>query len=219
MRIGLRIVVIAAVASGCVGHDVIGHACIVFDLRNPARCGAQQDVGGLSVVDVESGQRTTTDHDGGFVVDLPDGATSAVLRVADDRDDRRTSMIGVDAMPSDDVLTPVITTTLWTTYLAALHTPPDDPTLAVVHVALPLPGIAVGSASVAGATHLIYNQGEPFVWALQPPGDETPAIIAFGVPADSGTAMVTVISRTDQLLYSAPVPVQPGAITWVRVER
>jgi hypothetical protein len=191
----------------------------VFDLRNPGRCGALQDVGGLSVVEVESGQRTTTDHDGGFVVDLPGGATSAVLRVADDREDRRTSMVGIDQMPSTDVLAPVVTTTLWTTYLAALHAPPDDPALATVHVSLPPPGIAVGSASVAGATQLIYNQGDPFIWALQPPGDATPAILAFGVPADSGTAMVTVISRADKMLYSAAVPVQPGAITWVRVER
>ena len=219
MRVDLRFVAIAAVACGCVGHDVTGHACIVFDLRNPGRCGAAQDVGGLSVVEVASGQHTVTDFGGGFSVDLPEGATSAVLRVADDRADRRTSLVGVDEMPSDDVLAPVITTTLWTTYLAALHVPPDDPSLATVHVSLPLPGIAVGSAAIAGATQIIYNQGEPFIWAPQPPGDETPAVMAFGVPADGGTAMVTVISRADQMLYNAPVPVQAGAITWVRVGR
>lgn len=222
MRAALPIISIAllAIGAGCVDGGMTGHACIVFDIRNPGRCAAMQDVAGLSVVEVASGQRTKTDDKGGFSIAFPDGATSAVLRVADDRDDRRTSLVGVDAAAMDDVLTPVITTTLWNTYLAALHVPPEDPATAAVHVALsPLPGIAVGGVEIAGATQILYCQGEPFIWNEQPPGDQTPAIMAFGVPADTGTAMVNVISRTDEVLYNGPVPVQPGAITWLRIAR
>jgi len=222
MRGGLSIAIVAlgASAAGCVDRSgVAGHACIVFDIRNTALCGAKQDIGGLSVVEVMGGERTTTDADGGFSVAIPDGATRAVLRVAEDRTDRRISLIGVDVAPTDDVLAPVITTTLWTTYLTALHVE-DKPTTATVHVSLsPLPGIAVGGVEVAGASTILYNQGEAFIWNEQPPGDQTPAVMAFGVPVESGTAMVNVISRTDEVLYNGPVPVQAGAITWVRIQR
>lgn len=222
MRAALPIVAIAhlAIGAGCVDGGVSGHACIVFDIRNTAQCGARQDVGGLSVVEVTSGKRTTTDDKGGFSIAFPDGATSAVLRVAGDRDDRRPTLVAVDAAAMDDVLTPVITTTLWNTYLTALHVPPEDPATAAVHVALsPLPGIAVGGVEIAGATQILYCQGEPFIWNEQPPGDQTPAIMAFGIPTAAGAAKVTVISRTDEVLFDAPVPVQPGAITWVRIAR
>ena len=215
---GARSIALAAIACGCVGPDVTGHACIVFDIRNPGRCAAAQDVGGLSVLEAESGAHTTTDADGAFVMNVPQGVPSPVLRVAYDREDRVTSLIGLDSARSGDVLTPVITTALWATYRNALHAPPDDPALAAVHVSLGLPGIAVGSIAVAGATQILYNQGDPFNWLLQPPGDQTPAILAFGVPADRGTAMVTLISRTDKVLFDGEVPVEPGAITWLRVE-
>jgi hypothetical protein len=212
------IAAVAAVAAACAGRDVTGHACIAFDLRNPGLCGEMQDVGGLRVVEVGSGQHTMTDGDGEFSIAIPEHATTAVLRVADDREDRRTTLVDVPVAPADDVLAPVIATTLWNVYLAALHVPPEDPSRATVHVSLPPPGELLGSVQVAGATQLLYNQGEPFIWAELPPGDQTPAIMAFGVPVDAGTAMVSVVSRSDQVLYNAEVPVQAGAITWVRVE-
>src|SRR5689334_19969419 len=159
---GARAVVLAALACGCASPDLTGHACIVFDIRNPGRCAAAQDVGGLSVLEAESGAHTTTDANGVSAMQVPERVASPVLRVAYDRDDRRTSLIGLDSTPSGDVLTPVITTTLWETYRAALHAPPDDATLAAVHVSLGLPGIAVGSIAVAGATQVLYNQGDAF---------------------------------------------------------
>jgi hypothetical protein len=211
---------LCAIVSGCVERGgMTGHACIVFDIRNTALCGARQDVGGLRVVEVMSGEHTTTDESGVFNVALPEGATRAVLRLAEDRADRRTSLVGVDVAQPDDVLAPVVTTALWGTYLAALHVV-EAPATATVHVSLaPLPGIAVGGVEVAGASQILYNQGEAFIWNEQPPGDQTPAILAFGVPVDAGTAMVNVISRTDEVLYNGAVPVQAGAITWVRIVR
>jgi hypothetical protein len=217
----IAMAMLGALAGGCVADEpgLTGHACIVIDPRNPALCGAQQDVGGLRVVEVTSGQETTTDGSGRFSVAIAEGTTRAVLRLADDRTDRRVSLIGVDVAPSSDVLAPVVTTVLWSTYLNALHVA-DDPATASVHVALsPLPGIAVGGVEVAGATQILYNQGEPFVWNEQPPGDQTPAVLAFGIPGSAGTAMVNVISRTDEVLYNGPVPVQAGAVTWVRIVR
>jgi hypothetical protein len=210
---------LCAIGAGCVERDMTGHACIMFDIRNTALCGARQDVGGLRVVEVMGGARTTTDDSGVFNVAIPEAATHAVLRLAEDRTDRRTSLVGVDVAASDDVLAPVVTTTLWDTYLAALHVV-DDPSTATVHVSLsPLPGIAVGGVEVAGAAQILYNQGEAFIWNELPPGDQTPAVLAFGVPAGDGTARVNVISRTDEVLYDGPVPVQAGAITWVRIVR
>jgi len=221
VALSIAIAALGAVAPGCVADraGVAGRVCIVVDIRNTALCGAAQEVGGLSVVEVMGGEHTTTDAKGGFNVAIPDGATRAVLRVADDRTDRRISLIGVDVAPSKDVLAPVITPNLWTTYLNALHVV-DEPTTATVHVALsPMPGIAVGGVEVAGAEQILYNQGEAFIWNEQPPGDQTPAVLAFGVPVAAGTAMVNVISRTDEVLYNGPVPVQAGAITWVRIVR
>jgi len=213
-----RSVALAAIACGCAGPDVTGHACIVFDIRNPGLCAAAQDVGGLSVLEAESGTHTTTDADGAFVMNVPEGISSPVLRVAYDRDDRRTSLIDLDSTASGDVLTPVITTALWATYRTALHASGDDAALATVHVSLGLPGIAVGSLAVAGATQILYNQGDAFNWQVQPPGDQSPAILAFGVPPDQGTVTVRLISRTDKVLFDGEVPVEPGAITWLRVE-
>jgi hypothetical protein len=212
--------VLGALGAGCVERPgVTGRACIVFDIRNTGLCGARQEVSGLDIVEVTSGERTTTNDSGEFSIAIPDGATRAALRVADDRTDRRISMIGVDVAPSDDVLAPVITPTLWNTYLAALRVV-EEPSTATVHVSLsPLPGIAVGGVEVAGASQILYNQGEPFFWSELPPGDQTPAVLAFGVPVGDGTAMVNVISRTDEVLYDGPVPVQAGAITWVRIVR
>jgi hypothetical protein len=214
-------VVIAAVAAaatcGCTSPSVAGRACIVLDLRNPDQCGARQDVGGLRVEEVGSGHQATTDGDGRFRVDLPEDAAGAVLRVAADRADRRTSLIGVPDAPAEDVLAPVITTVLWSTYLAALGVT-EDPSRATLHVSFPPPGVFLGGAQVAGATQILYNQGEPFVWGPQPPADQTIGFLALGVPADAGAAMVHVVSISDQVLHSAAEPVEPGAITWVQVK-
>lgn len=218
-RTRLAITTFAAVTCGCAGGpDVNGHACIVLDLRNPGLCGAMQLVDGLPVVEVASGNRTTTSPDGYFSVAIPARATSAVLRVAEGIDQRRTSLVGVAMAPADGVLTPVITNTLWDTYLAALHAPPYDPSVAAVHVAFTAPGGGVASASVAGAAQLLYCQGQPFDWAPQPPGDQTIAFMALGVPVGTGTATVHVRSRNDEVIYSADVPVEAGAITWVHVD-
>jgi len=209
--------VLAAVTWGCTtGPEVAGHVCIVFDIRNPGQCGAMQLVAGLRVVEVESANHTTTDGNGNFSVAIPARATSAVLRIAEDRADRRTSIVGVDVATAGEVLTPVITTTLWNTYLTALHLS-EDPALATIHVAFPSPGAYVGSAQVDGAAQLIFNQGEAFAWANTPPGDQTIVLMALGVAADTGTAMVKVVSRSDEVLYNAPVPVQAGAITWLQI--
>jgi hypothetical protein len=165
----------AALACGCVGntaHSVVGHACIVLDIRNPGLCGAMQLVDGLPVV-------------------------------------------GVPSIPADDVLTPVITGTLWGTYLTALHLPPEDPATATIHVSFPYPGTVIGSAEVPGAAQLIYDQGEAFDWGPTPPGDQTIAFMAFGVPVDTGSVSLKVVSRTDEAIFSADVPVEAGAITWV----
>src|ERR1044071_3186122 len=84
--------VLAMLAGACTGSDgVSGHACIVFDLRNPGRCGEMQDVGGLHVVEVASGHDATTDGNGEFRISLPEGSSGGVLRVADNRTDRRIS--------------------------------------------------------------------------------------------------------------------------------
>jgi hypothetical protein len=209
--------VIAALTCGCVSaRDVSGHACIVLDIRNPGLCGAMQLVGGLRVVEVASGNHTTTDDAGNFSVAIPTHATSAVLRIAEDADNRRTSLVGVPAAPAYDVLTPVVTATLWDTYLTALHIT-EDPSLATVHVSFPYPGAVIGSIDVAGAAQVLYDQGEPFDWAPMPPGDQTIAVMALGVAVDAGTAAVKVVTRTDEVIYSADVPVEAGAITWVAV--
>ena len=215
----LAITVFAAATCGCVGgRDVSGHACIALDLRNPGLCGAMQIVNDLPVVEVESGNHTTTSPDGYFSVAIPERATSAVLRVAGGLGARRTSLVGVPVAPAEDVLTPVITPTLWDTYLTALHAPPYDPLLASIHISFTSPGGVVASASVTGATQLLYCQGQSFDWGPQPPGDKTIALMAYGVPVDAGTARLNVRSRTDEVLYDADVPVEAGAITWVHVE-
>jgi hypothetical protein len=208
----------AALASGCVGnnvHSVVGHACIVLDIRKPGLCGAMQLVDGLPVVEVASGNHTMTDAGGEFAVAIPKQSTSAVLRVAAGVDDRRTSLVGVPSIPADDVLTPVITGTLWGTYLTALHVPPEDPATATLHVSFPFPGTVIGSAEVPGATQVLYDQGEAFDWAPTPPGDQTIAFMAFGVPVDTGSVMLKVVSRSDEAIFNAEVPVEAGAITWV----
>jgi hypothetical protein len=209
----------AAVTCGCVGgRNVNGHACIALDLRNPGLCAAMQIVDGLPVVEVESGSHTTTSPDGYFSVAIPAHATSAVLRIAAGIADRRTSLIAVPVAPADGILTPVITPTLWDTYLTALHAPPYDPSLASIHVSFTAPGGVVASASVAGAAQLLYCQGQPFEWLPQPPGDKTIALMAFGVPVDTATAALSVRSRSDEVLFDAEVPVEAGAITWVHLE-
>jgi hypothetical protein len=58
-----------------------------------------------------------------------------------------------------------------------------------------------------------------------PPGDQTIALVALGVPTDAGSAlgiptdagsvMLNAVLCTDQVIFNAPVPVQAGAITWV----
>jgi hypothetical protein len=209
-----------ALACGCVGgtgHDVAGRACIVLDIRNPGLCGALQIVDGLRVEEVASGRHTTTSADGYFSVAIPAQATSAVLRVAEGTEDRRITLVGVPAVPSEGVLTPVITSALWGTYLTALHVS-DDPATATIHVSFPYPGAIIGSAGVTGATQLLYDQGQAFDWQPMPPGDQTIAFMAFGVPVDTGTATINVVTRTDGVLFNADVPVEAGAITWVHVE-
>jgi hypothetical protein len=213
----LVVLVVAALACGCSsGPEVSGHACIVFDIRNTSECGAMQSVDGLRVVEVDSGHETTTDGDGHFSVPIPAHTTSAVLRIAEGRDDRRTSLVPVDVATTEDVLTPVITTALWSTYLTALHVP-DDPALATIHVSFALPGAYVATAQVDGATQLLFDQGASFVWATMPPGDRSLVLLATGVAVDTGTARLKVMSRADEILYDAPVPVAAGAITWVQV--
>jgi hypothetical protein len=205
-------------AAGCTSSDgVSGHACIVFDLRNPGRCGEMQDVGGLHVVEVSSGHDATTDGDGEFRIALPEGAMPGVLRVADNRTDRRISLVDVASAPSGDVLAPVIATQLWQVYLDALHVT-EDPTRATIHIALAGMGEIVGGAGAAGATQVLYNQGDSFIWNALPPGDQTRAVLLIGVPVDTGSATVSLTSRADKVLFDGPVPVQAGAITWLAVE-
>ena len=205
-------------APACVSHDVSGHACIVLDIRKPGLCGAMQIVDGLSVVDLESGHRTQTDSDGNFSVPLPEHARSAVLQIAEGRPDRITSVVGVPDAPADDVLVPVITTTLWTTYLTGIHVPPQDPSTATIHVSFPFPGVYLGGAQIEGAAQVIYDQGDAFNWGPTPPGDQTIALMALGVPTDAGSVMLNAVLRTDQVIFNAPVPVQAGAITWVYID-
>lgn len=208
----------AACAAGCAADSpphVSGHACVVFDLRIPDECGAMQPVGGLSVVDVASQRAATTDDAGLFDLALPDSGQGAVLRIGD-HSDRRPSLVGVPELPADDVLTPVITSTLWGTYVSALHAI-DDPTMAAVHVSFKRPGEYVASAQVAGAAQLLYNQGAAFDWKPTPPGDQTVDFIAFGVPIGSGTAHVTILSESDTTIFDGDVPVAPAAITWLHV--
>ena len=216
--LGLAAFALGTLASGCTSSDgVSGHACIVFDLRNPGLCGELQDVGGLHVVEVASGHDATTDSKGEFSVGLADGATSAVLRIADNRTDRRISIVDVADAPTSDVLAPVIATQLWQVYLDALHVT-EDPARATIHIALAGMGEIVGGAGVTGATQVLYNQGDSFVWSSLPPGDQTRAIILLGVPVDTGSAMVSLTSRADKVLFDGSVPVQAGAITWLLVE-
>lgn len=215
------IATLTALACGCVGgtgHDVAGHACIVLDMRNPGLCGALQVVDGLRVEEVASGRHTTTSPDGYFSVAIPAKTTSAVLRVAEGADDRHITLVGVPSVPVEGVLAPIITNTLWGTYLTALHVPPEDPATATIHVSFPYPGAIIGSADATGATQLLYNQGQAFDWGPMPPGDQTIAFMAFGVPVDAGTATINVVSRTDAVIFNADVPVEAGAITWLHVE-
>ncbi|HEU4727800.1 MAG TPA: hypothetical protein VFT22_07930 [Kofleriaceae bacterium] len=209
----------AAEVCGCASRpEVSGHACVVLDIRNTDLCAAKQVVDGLSVVETTTGRHTTTDATGNFSVPIPDHATSAVLRVAEGAENRRISVVGVPRAPADDVLVPIITVDLWNTYLTALHVPEEDPTRAAVHVSFPFPGETIASAAVAGATSLIFCQGQPFEWGPQPPGDQTIAFMAFGVPVDAGTATITVRARTDEVIFSGDVPVQAGATTWLYLE-
>ena len=208
----------AACAAGCAADSpphVSGHACVVFDLRIPDECGAMQPVGGLSIVEVDSQRTATTDDAGLFDLTLPDSGTSAVLRIGD-HSNWRPSLVGVPELPAQDVLAPVITSTLWGTYVSALHAP-DDPTMAAVHVSFKRPGEYVATAEVAGAAQLLYNQGAPFDWKPTPPGGQTVDFIAFAVPIGNGTAHVTIHSQSDTTLFDGDVPVAPGAITWLHV--
>lgn len=210
--------VLAMLAGACTGSDgVSGHACIVFDLRNPGRCGEMQDVGGLHVVEVASGHDATTDGNGGFRIPLPEGSSGGVLRVADNRTDRRISLVDLASAPSDNVLAPVIATQLWKVYLDALHVT-EDPTRATIHIALAGQGEIVGGAGAAGVAQVLYNQGDSFVWNTLPPGDQTRAVLLVNVPADTGSATVSLTSRADKVLFDGSVPVQAGAITWLLVE-
>jgi hypothetical protein len=217
----LAIVTVTALACGCVsgtGHDVAGRVCIVLDIRNPGLCGALQLVDGLRVEEIASGRHTTTSPDGYFSVAIPAKTTSAVLRVTADSNDRRTTLVSVPSVPAEGVLAPIITDTLWGTYLTALHVPAEDPATAAFHVSFPYPGALIGSAGVTGATLLLYDQGQAFDWLTMPPGDQTIAFLAFGVPADTGTATIKVVSRTDEVLFEGDVPVEAGATTWLHVE-
>lgn len=206
---------IAVAAGACVGEPrVTGHACVVFDLRIPDECAAMQLVGGLSIVDTASHRRATTDDAGQFDLALPADALTSVLDLTGD--DRRTSVVAVPDVPATDVLTPVITTTLWSTYLAALGIS-DDPSLAAIHVSFKRPGEYVATAQVAGAARILFNQGAAFDWQPMPPGDQTVDFIAFGVPTAAATARVTITARDDSTIYNDDVPVQAGAITWLHV--
>jgi len=206
----------ACVASPANDVEVTGHACVVFDLRVPDECGAMQVVGGLTVAEASSQRETTTDDDGQFVLALPTDATSAVLEIAADSADRRTSVVSVPVLPASDVLTPVITKTLWATYLTSLGVA-DDPSTATIHVSFKRPGEFVGNAEVTGATQLLFNQGAAFDWQPFPPFDQTVDFMAFGIPAGSSTVRVTILSRADAPIYDDDVPVQAGAITWLHV--
>lgn len=208
----MRTAVLVTLACGACSSsapEVAGHACIVIDLRNPDQCGPMADVEGLDVVELTSGARTTTDAGGEFAI--PFDESTAILRVAEGRTDRRTSLVKVDA-PAD-VVVPVITGLVWNTHLTALGLI-DDPERATIHLAFPPPAAVIGTASVPGAL-VVFNQGEPFTWARQPPTDETYALMALGVPVDTGTATISVYSLENQVLFSAEVPVEAGVITWV----
>lgn len=209
------IVALAATTLGCTetGPSIDGRACIVLDLRNPAQCGARQDVGGLHVVELTTGASTETNNDGKFSVDIPETATRATLRIAEGRTDRVPSVVGVPEAPADGVLAPVITTTLWDIYLTQLRVVPD-PSQGIIHVAFPAPGVVIGSARITGATQVLFNQGEPFIWGPSPPSDQIIAIMGFGVPAGTD-ATINIITASDQV-YTVAAPVEAGAISWVR---
>jgi hypothetical protein len=207
-------VLLIAALSACSGPEVAGRACVVVDIRNPDQCGSGANVEGLTVVELTSGARTTTDAAGEFAI--PYDESTAILRVAEGRTDRRTSLIKVDDA-STDVVAPVITELLWNTYMTALGVI-EDPTRATIHLAFPPPAAVIASAGVPGA-QILFNQGEAFTWGSQPPADQTFALMALGVPVDAGTATITVYSLADQVIFSAEVPVEAGAITWVNFER
>lgn len=214
----LSLLVLASLAA-CASDspEVAGRACFVLDLRRPHTCPVAQLVEGLQVHELVTDVTVSADADGRFHIPVTDATTQAVLRVAEDRTDVRTTLVGVDVAMQTDLVTPLITNVLWQSYIDGAHLPPDDPTTATIHVAFPPPGSNVASVQVEGATSIYFNQGDSYVWDVMPPGDQTVVFLALGVPVTTGTAHVTILNR-DDTTRTIDTPVEAGAISWVYLD-
>lgn len=211
---------LAALLGGCAlaacadGPYISGRACIVLDLRYPRQCLGGQDVGGLTVEAVGTDLHTVTAKDGSFRIDTPTELATATLRVATGRADRRTSLVFVDDASAAEPIVPVVTTSVWTSYVTTMGGT-DDPARAALHASFEPPGAIVGSATVSGANEIFYNQGEAFVWNVTPPGDQTLAVLALDAEPGASTVTITMLDDT-QLTFDA-IPLEAGVITWLEL--
>lgn len=211
---------LAALLGGCAlaachdGPHVSGRACIVLDLRYPRQCLGGQNVGGLTVDVVGTDLHGVTESDGTFRIDTPTELATATLRVATGRTDRRASLVFVDDVADAEPVVPVITTSVWTSYVTTMGGT-DDPARAALHASFDPPGAIIGSATIGGANEVFYNQGEAFVWNVTPPGDQTLAVLALDAEPAPATVSITMVDDT-QLTFDA-IPLEAGVITWLEL--
>jgi hypothetical protein len=197
--------------------DLAGHVCVVRDLRGPTTCSAF-DLTGVSVIAQPGGEATTTDRDGRFSFDDPDGPTR--LEVADGDPDLRPSRLDISPWSAPaGVVAPLVTQLRWEEILtAAAAIEVDGDGSLVVYVidaddGTPVAGAVLDSVIGAGNPPL-YGGDDALDWL---PGGETGgsgAALVVSVPEGEVT-LTAVFGRRDG---TVSVPVVAGALSFAVLE-
>ena len=202
---------------------IIGKVCTAFDFRDPYGCPPGQNVRGLQVDEVVSGMSITTLDDGSFGL----GATPpgpAVLRVTGDAGGVRRASVQLVPLVGGrarDVITPTVTDMVWTQFSSYLNAT-DDPALGTIIIKLVVGTVAAQGYHTlslpAGTTGpVFYDAGGAFDWSMTNGTQDHGVVIVVGVPPGSADIQLRDIVH-GTVLSIAGLPVEPGALTFERVD-
>jgi len=194
-----------------------GQLCNATDLRQPLACAAA-DMSGIDVVDVSSETSDLTDASGTFDLEVALRG-NLTLRTGASDGAVRDALIPVAMWDGAGVRAPSIAQQAWDDLRDAISGTEAEGTASIVLYVRDGDGDPVAGADVIqpeGANPPYFDGAAADEWNLGTDTGAAGAAIVLSVPADTGTAQLSVVTGAGAPV-DVIVPVEPGFLTWATV--